>query len=60
MKTTEEQREYLHSSLSNAVAALKSIQARGPLNCLPEFEKLCREMLPVLDEINVVPEQQTE
>lgn len=60
MKISEEQRQRIHSGLAKAIKDIDSIQARGLLNCLPELEKLCHEMLPVIDEINVVLEQQTE
>lgn len=60
MKMTEEQREYIHGGLAKAIREIDRIQAHGPLNCIPELEKLCREMLPVIHEINILLEQQTE
>lgn len=60
MKMTEEQREYIRSGLARAIREIDHIQARGPLNCIPELEKLCHETLPVIHEIEAVLEQQTE
>lgn len=57
MKISEEQRAYIHSGLTKALKDIEAIQEHGPVGCLPEIEKLCREMLPVMDAINAVLEQ---
>lgn len=57
MKISEEQRAYIHDGLAKALKDIDAIKAHGPVGCLPEIEKLCREMLPVMDAINAVLEQ---
>lgn len=60
MKISEEQREYILTGLSNALQHIHQIQENGPEGCIPEIEKLCQELFPIVDAINAVLEQQTE